>query len=156
MHINIEIQEDATDTVVTIKCREQDAFVDRLIAALKIIDKQIMVIHEGNMTSIDLEDILYIESVDRKCFIYTVNKVYESFNKLYELEQQLEQYLFVRINKSCVVNLKNIDSIKTYLDRRLLITMSNDEQLIVSRQYAGDIKNLLGVNKHSQGKERDY
>ena len=156
MHINIEIQEDATDTVVTIKCREQDAFVDRLIAALKIIDKQIMVIHEGNMTSIDLEDILYIESVDRKCFIYTVNKVYESFNKLYELEQQLEQYLFVRINKSCVVNLKNIDSIKTYLDRRLLITMSNNEQLIVSRQYAGSIKTLLGVNKHSQGKERDY
>lgn len=156
MHINIDIQEDATDTVVTIKCREHDAFVDRLIAALKIIDKQIMVIHEGNMTSIDLEDILYIESVDRKCFIYTVNKVYESFNKLYELEQQLEQYLFVRINKSCVVNLKNIDSIKTYLDRRLLITMSNNEQLIVSRQYAGDIKNLLGVNKHSQGKERDY
>lgn len=156
MHINIDIQEDATDTVITIKCKKQDAFVERLIAALKIIDKQIMVIHEGNMTSIDLEDILYIESVDRKCFIYTVNKVYESFNKLYELEQQLEQYLFVRINKSCVVNLKNIDSIKTYLDRRLLITMSNDEQLIVSRQYAGEIKNLLGVNKHSHGKERDY
>ncbi|MDE6749620.1 MAG: LytTR family transcriptional regulator DNA-binding domain-containing protein [Lachnospiraceae bacterium] len=156
MHINIDIQEDATDTVVTIKCPKQDAFVERLIAALKIIDKQIMVMHEGNMTSIDLEDILYIESVDRKCFIYTVNKVYESFNKLYELEQQLEQYLFVRINKSCVVNLKNIDSIKTYLDRRLLITMSNNEQLIVSRQYAGDIKTLLGVNKHSQGKERDY
>ncbi len=156
MHINIDIQEDATDTVVTIKCKKQDAFVERLIAALKIIDKQIMVMHEGNMTSIDLADILYIESVDRKCFIYTVNKVYESFNKLYELEQQLEQYLFVRINKSCVVNLKNIDSIKTYLDRRLLITMSNGEQLIVSRQYSGDIKTLLGVKKHSQGKERDY
>ena len=156
MHINIDIQEDATDTVVTIKCPKQDAFVERLIAALKIIDKQIMVTDEGNMTSIDLEDILYIESVDRKCFIYTVNKVYESFNKLYELEQQLEQYLFVRINKSCVVNLKNIDSIKTYLDRRLLITMLNGEQLIVSRQYAGGIKNLLGVKRHSQGKERDY
>lgn len=156
MHINIDIQEDATDTVVTIKCKKQDSFVERLIAALKIIDKQIMVIHEGNMTSIDLEDILYIESVDRKCFIYTVNRVYESFNKLYELEQQLEQYLFVRINKSCVVNLKNIDSIKTYLDRRLLITMSNGEQLIVSRQYSGGIKALLGVKKHSHGKERDY
>ena len=139
MHINIDIQEDATDTVVTIKCPKQDAFVERLIAALKIIDKQIMVTDEGNMTSIDLEDILYIESVDRKCFIYTVNKVYESFNKLYELEQQLEQYLFVRINKSCVVNLKNIDSIKTYIDRRLSMTMSNGEQLIVSRQYAPEI-----------------
>lgn len=156
MQINIEIQEDAADTAVTIKCKERDAFVERLIAALQIIDKQIMVIYEGNMTSIDLEEILYIESVDRKCFIYTVNKVYESFNKLYELEQQLEQYLFVRINKSCVVNLKNIDSIKTYIDRRLLIKMSNNEQLIVSRQYANGIKALLGAEIHRLGKEAIY
>lgn len=152
MHINIEILKDAADTVVTIQCKERDAFVERLVAALRIIDKQITVTHEGNTTSIDLEEILYIESVDRKCFIYTVNKVYESFNKLYELEQQLAQYLFVRINKACVVNLKNIDSIKTYVDRRLLITMSNNEQLIVSRQYANGIKAMLGAKRLSGAK----
>lgn len=145
MQINIEIQEDITDTAVTIKCKERDAFVERLIAALQIIDKQIMVMHEGNMVILDLEKILYIESVDRKCFLYTADKVYESFHKLYELEQQLGQYFFVRINKSCIVNLKNISSIKTYLNRRLLITLSSGENLIVSRQYADEIKVLLGV-----------
>lgn len=145
LQINVEIQEDTADTVVTIKCRKQDAFVERLIAALQIIDKQIRVIYEGNITTLNLEEILYIEAVDRKCFIYTAGKIYESHNKLYELEQQLEEYLFVRINKSCIVNLKNIDSIKTHIDRRLLITMSNKEQLIVSRQYAAVIKTLLGV-----------
>lgn len=145
MQINVEIQKDVTDTVVTIKCRERDAFVERLIAALQIIDKQIMVMHEGNMVILDLEKILYIESVDRKCFLYTADKVYESFYKLYELEQQLGQYFFVRINKSCIVNLKNIGSIKTYLNRRLLITLSSGENLIVSRQYADEIKVLLGV-----------
>lgn len=51
----------------------------------------------------------------------------------------------LRINKSCIVNLKNIDAIRAYLDRRLLITMSNGEQLIVSRQYAPELKHLLGV-----------
>ena len=145
LQINVEIQEDTADTVVTIKCKKQDAFVERLIAALQIIDKQIRVIYEGNITTLNLEEILYIEAVDRKCFIYTASKIYESHNKLYELEQQLEEYLFVRINKSCIVNLKNIDSIKTHIDRRLLITMSNKEQLIVSRQYAAVIKTLLGV-----------
>lgn len=145
MQINIEIQEDTADTVVTIKCRERDAFVERLIAALQIIDRQIRVLYEGNITTLNLEEILYIEAVDRKCFIYTAEKVYESLNKLYELEQQLTEYLFVRINKSCIVNLKNIDSIKTHIDRRLLITLSNGEQLIVSRQYAAGIKTLLGV-----------
>ena len=38
-----------------------------------------------------------------------------------------------------------IDAIRAYLDRRLLITMSNGEQLIVSRQYAPELKHLLGV-----------
>lgn len=145
MQINIEIQDDISDTIITIKCREQDIFIERLIATLQIIDRQIMVRYNENIIALNLEEILYIESVDKKCFIYTADKVYESFNKLYELQQQLEQYLFVRINKSCIVNLNNISSIKTYIDRRLLITLSNNEQLIASRQYANGIKALLGV-----------
>jgi DNA-binding LytR/AlgR family response regulator len=145
LQINIEIQEDVTDTIVTIKCKNRDAFIERLISALQIVDKQIMVKNNESITSLDLEKILYIESVDGKCFVYTANEVYESSGKLYELQQQLEQYLFVRINKSCVVKLKKISSIRTYIDRRLLITMSNEEQLIVSRQYADEIKILLGV-----------
>lgn len=145
LQINIEIQDDISDTIITIKCRKQDIFIERLIAALQIIDRQIMVRYNENIIALNLEEILYIESVDKKCFIYTADKVYESFNKLYELQQQLEQYLFVRINKSCIVNLNNISSIKTYIDRRLLITLSNNEQLIASRQYANGIKALLGV-----------
>lgn len=145
MQINIEIQEDITDTIITIKCREHNTFIERLAAALQMIDNQIMVKYNETILALDLNEILYAESVDKKCFIYTADKIYESFHKLYELEQQLEQYLFVRINKSCVVNLNNISSIKTYIDRRLIITLSNNEQLIVSRQYANGIKTLLGV-----------
>ena len=43
MQINIEIQDDISDTIITIKCREQDIFIERLIAALQIIDRQRMV-----------------------------------------------------------------------------------------------------------------
>lgn len=145
MQIKVEIAEDAAETTVSIKCRERDAFIERLVAALQIIDKQIMVTCDGSITTLNLEKILYLESVDRRCFVYTSDHVYEAFQKLYELQQQLEPYFFVRINKSCVVNIQNIDSIKTYIDRRLIITLSNGEQLIVSRQYANEIKALLGV-----------
>lgn len=148
MKIHIEVQEDIQDTVITIKCREHDALIDRLVAALRIVDRQIMVCHEGNMTVLDLEKIMYIESVDRKCFIYTAEKLYESCSKLYELEQQLGQYLFVRINKACIVNLRNVESVRTYLDRRLLMRMMNGEQLIVSRQYAEGIKSQLRSSRH--------
>lgn len=148
MEINIEVGEDMEDTVITIKCKEHNALVDRMVAALRIIDRQITVYHEGNMTVLDLEKIMYIESVDRKCFIYTAERLYESGSRLYELEQQLGQYLFVRINKACIVNLKNVESIKTYLDRRLLMTLINGEQLIVSRQYAEGIRGICSASKN--------
>jgi len=61
------------------------------------------------------------------------------------LEEQLKEYLFVRISKSAIVNLKNIKSIKTHIGRRLLIILNNGEQLIASRQYADAIRKLLDM-----------
>lgn len=145
MRIQVEIQEDIPETVITIKCREKNAYIDKLVAALKVTDRQIAVVHGGNVTALDLEQVLYIEAVDGKCFVYTTDHAYESEQRLYELEHQLGQYMFLRIGKSAIVNLKNIKSIQTYVDRRLLLTMNNGEQLIVSRQYAEDMKEMLGV-----------
>ena len=145
MQIKIEIDPKIEETQVLIRCKEKDAQVERMTAALAVIDRQIVVIDNGSTTAIDLTDILYLEAVDRKRFIYTEEKVYEAYHKLYELEKQLEEYLFVRINKSSIVNVHNIVSIKTYVNRKLLITLKGDEQLVVSRQYAEDIKNLLKV-----------
>ncbi len=145
MRIEVEISEDVAEPEITIKCREKTAVVDRLVAALQMIDRQIMVSCEGSITPLGLGEILYIESVDGKSFVYTKEKIYESSCKLYELEERLEAYMFVRISKSAIVNLEHIKSMKTWLERRLFITMENGEQLIASRQYAGGIKKLLGV-----------
>ena len=145
MQINIEIQEDLADTIVTIACQKRDPFIDRLIAALRMTDRQMIVTFDGADTVLDVSEILYIETVDKKCFIYTEKKVCETLRRLCELEQELAQYLFVRISRSCIANLKNIASVRTYFNRRLLITLKNGEQLIASRQYAETIKILLGV-----------
>lgn len=147
MRIYIEIGEESEDTVITIKCREKSAYIDRLVAAVYMVDRQIMVARDGEILPLDLEKVLYMESVDGRCFVYTQEEVYETGSRLYELEQQLGPYLFVRANKSSIVNLKKIQSIRTYVNRRLLLTMENGEQLIASRQYAENIKRLLGVGK---------
>ena len=145
MQINIELTEDAEDVVITIKCREKSAYIDRLVAAVYMVDRQIIVTRGGEALPLDLERVLYMESVDGRCFVYTQEEVYECDSRLYELEQQLGPYLFVRANKSSIVNLRKIQSIRTYVNRRLLLTMENGEQLIASRQYAENIKRLLGI-----------
>lgn len=52
---------------------------------------------------------------------------------------------FFRAGKSSIVNLGNIQALRSDLDGRLQVTMSNGEQLVVSRQYAVSIKKRLGV-----------
>ena len=145
MQVHVEIGEDLPETVITIRCREKTPYINKLIAVLKIVDRQIVVNCGGNITSLNLDAVLYIESVDRKCFVYTEKETCESDSRLYELEQQLREYLFVRISKSAIVNLKNIKSIKTHIGRRLLIILNNGEQLIASRQYADAIRKLLDM-----------
>lgn len=148
MRIHVETGDDQEEVTVIVKCKERSAYIDRLVAAMYMVDRQITVSRNGEILPLDLEKVFYMESVDGKCFVYTREEVYETGYKLYELEQQLGEYLFVRINKSGIVNLKKIQSIRTYVNRRLLLTMENGEQLIASRQYAENIKALLGVGKN--------
>ena len=143
MQVHVEIGEDLPETVITIRCREKTPYINKLIAALKIVDRQIVVNCGGNLTSLNLDAVLYIESVDRKCFVYTEKETCESDSRLYELEQQLREYLFVRISKSAIVNLKNIKSIKTHLGRRLLIRLNNC------------IQTVCGCYQKSAGHERE-
>lgn len=145
MQLKVEITDTAQEPVITIRCREKDALVERLIAAIQMADQKLPVTRDNALTFVPVGEILYIESVDRKCFVYSARQMYESPRRLYELAQQLAPYSFAQISKSCLVNLSNVDSIKTYIDRRLLITMQGGEQLVVSRQYAPQIKEMLGV-----------
>ena len=57
---------------------------------------------------------------------------------------------FCRVSKSCLVSPKFIYSIKTEINHRLRLTLKNREVIIVSRQYAEDIKEQLGVKKNGK------
>lgn len=128
LQLKVEIEEDVQEPLVTIHCKEKNAFIEQLIAAIQMVDQKLLVNHNNSLTFVPVGEILYIESVDRKCFVYSVHEVYESSCKLYELTQQLSLCSFTQISKSCLVNLTNVESIKTYIDRRLLITMQGGEQ----------------------------
>ena len=143
MRVTVEERPELEQTEVVVRCRRMDAQVSRLVELLRLSDARLVGERDGQTCILDEDDVLYIDTVDRGTFLYTADGVYESHLRLYELEEQLKEYLFVRISKSAIVNLKNIKSIRTYINRRLLITLNNGEQLIASRQYADAIRKLL-------------
>lgn len=146
MILKIDLSESTDEPVVTIQCREENALVQQLITAIQMVDQKLAVLHEGQTILLPVSQILYIESVDRKCFVYSADTVYECSRKLYELAQLLSPCSFAQISKACLVNLQNVSGIRAHIDRRLLLTLQNGEQLIASRQYAPQIKERLGVN----------
>jgi len=89
-------------------------------------------------------DIFYIETVDNKTFFYCVRDVYESKQKLYELEE-LQISDFLRISKSVIVNLSKIKSLVPALSGRLEAILINGEKVIISRQYVNELKKSLGI-----------
>lgn len=145
MKIEINVDEKIADTRIVVSCKSLTPEIEKMIAMLRILEKQLTVTKGNDIYFLDVSKVIYIESVDRKTFIYTKESVYESDFKLYELEQQLESCGFFRASKSCLLQLKYIQSMRADLNRRIKVTLENGEQIIVSRQYAEMLKERLGL-----------
>lgn len=141
---NKEIKE----TSVTVEYRELDKQVNSLvdyISHLNDMGENVFANADDSLYQINIHDILYMESVDRRTFGYTADKTYELSCKLYEIEELYRSLGFIRISKSCIVNLHKIHALKPDYGGKILVTMENREKLYISRQYAPVIKEKLGI-----------
>lgn len=145
MKIEIAIDEKAPELQIAITCNRLTPEIEKVLATLRMMDKKLTAKKNGETYLLDVAQVIYMEAVERKCFVYTKKDVYESDFKLYEMEEQLEEYGFIRVSKACLVHLNFVKSLKADLNRRILITLSNGEQIIASRQYAEELKKRLGV-----------
>ncbi len=145
MKISINIEPVKRDTEIQISCSQLTPEIEKIIATLRILDQQLMVTKDEETYILDVAKIIYIEAVERKTFVYTEGDCYESKLKLYEMEQRLMECGFFRISKSCLVHLRYIKSLKNDIDRKIRLTLENGEQIMVSRQYAEEMKKRLGV-----------
>lgn len=145
LKITIDIDDKVNETEINIRCRQLTSDIENIIATLRIMNQQMLVMKEDVNYLLDVNKISYIEALERKTFVYTQDAVYESKLKLYEMEERLCQSGFFRVSKSCLVHLKYIKSIKNDVERKLRLTLKNGEQIMVSRQYADEIKKRLGV-----------
>ena len=147
MKISINIDTSMQDTEIQISCNQLTPEIEKILATLRILNQQLMVTKNEETYLLDVSKIIYIEAVERKTFVYTKDEYYESKLKLYEMEERLLACGFFRISKSNLVQLRMIKSLKNDLDRKLRLTLENGEQIMVSRQYAEELKRRLGVIK---------
>ena len=144
--MDIQIVEHLKETLqVVIKCRQIDDEVIRLKCHIELFDRKLQAKKDGEWYFINSSDVLYFESVDNRTFLYTEDDIMEVKLRLYELEESLSDKDFIRISKSQIVNINKIRSLKPELNRTILATMCNGEQLYISRKYVQAIRNILSI-----------
>lgn len=129
--------------MVEIHCHEVSNEVSEIIAFVKSRQGQLTATADDRQYEIPVTDIFYIESVDNCVFIYTVENVFETHLRLYELEELLKEKHFLRISKSTLINLMQIDFIKPALNSRFIAVLFSGEQIVISRKYVSDLKKAL-------------
>ncbi len=145
MKVEIIVDDQAADLHIAVTCKQLTPEIEKLLATLRMMNRQLTAKKDKETFLLDIADVIYIESIDRKCFVYTAAEVYESDFRLYELERQLEEFGFLRVSRSFLIHLQKVRALTADINRKIRITMSNGEQIIASRQYADELKKRLGV-----------
>lgn len=145
MKIEIDVDDKYTDTEVIIRTPKITQEIEKMIALMRMINMQIGVKYNDETYLLDIEKILYIDTVDRKTLVYTEDEIYESDLKLYEIEMELVERDFLRVSKQTIVNLRKVKSLRAEFDRKIRLTLQNGEQIIVSRMYSDELRKKLGL-----------
>jgi DNA-binding LytR/AlgR family response regulator len=143
MKLIINTDERFNEIEITINCNRLDSDIEKLLAAIRMLDMKLTGRKDGQQFIIDISQIIYIESVDKHTFLYTSNDVYENSHRLYELEEKLAGKDFLRASKNCLFSIFHIHSLKSDLEQRLILTMNGNIKIVVSRQYSNLVKEKL-------------
>lgn len=117
-----------------IRCHEMTDTIREIVTFVKSRQGQLTGIIEGKQYEIPVTDVYYIEAVDNKMFIYCSKQIYESRQKLYELEEVLKEKHFLRVSKSLLLNLMKVKSIKPALNGRFIGVLQSGEEVMISRK----------------------
>lgn len=136
----VEIIEKSKEEIANFKVHEVTKSLQNVLSILK--NEKLFLVGEENGAhyKVPYSNVFYIEVVDKKSFIYTQDKVYQSAEKLYQLEEKLLPHKFIRIGKSMLLNIEVIQSVSPTLSGRFEATLVNDERVAVSRKYVPELK----------------
>lgn len=76
-----------------------------------ILNDRIFIRHNEKMLKIDIQDILYIEADRNYCRIFSQGREYLLVMTLKDLDEKLPQKHFLRIHRSYIINLSQIDEV---------------------------------------------
>ena len=138
MKIRVEIDENVKEEEIILRCRELN---DETIAIQKRIAEAV---NEGMKLTVtrgeseyylNLQEILFFETAGAAVAVHTVNQIYTTHQRLYELEEILPG-IFLRVSKSTILNIGRIRSVRKNITGASEVEFDGTaKKAFVSRSY---------------------
>lgn len=138
MKITLDIDETLSEQEIIIRCpaiTEETMHLQKQISELLSKQMQLQVTKGDADFYIPLHEILFLETADNFVAVHTANQIYESRERLYELESILPSS-FMRVSKSTIIHTDRIRAIhKNITGASEVEFIQSTKKAYVSRNY---------------------
>src|SRR5574344_769846 len=141
MKIRIDVDE-SNDEEIIIKCKKITNAITSIQNLLKN-NKKIVFYKDNIEYYLELDKVLFFETEGNVVNAHTIDNIFETKYKLYELEKILTNN-FMRVSKSAILNINHIYSINHSITSSSVVEFANTHKKVyVSRLYYKILKEKL-------------
>lgn len=139
------ISKEFKETILTITAPVLTEEIQGIIeyASNSKVPSKIMANKNNEIYFIKIEDIICFFSQDKYNYIRTKDGIYRLKYKLYEIEEVFNSKDFIRISKSCIININQVKCFDTNTLGTLVVKLNDNTQEIVSKRNVSQIMKLL-------------
>lgn len=144
IHINKSINKELNNDEfkINIEVSDKNEELENIIEYINQYDKRKLIVYDGyNMIQVNVKDIIYFYSYGNYNFCKTKDKEYRIKSKLYEIDKKSNDFL--RISKSCIINIKQVKSFDIGENRNIVVRFYDDSEQFVSRRKIKEVMNYL-------------
>ena len=146
--VNVQIRVDETITepyavLYTPELNEQINEMEKLIRGHGK-EEFLLLEQEERYHILKPQDIYMARFEEQQVTLYGEKEKYRSRQRLYEVEEGLGSG-FMRISKTTIINLKQIDSVEPSFRGTMILKLKNGQKDYISRKYLPEFKRYIGL-----------
>ncbi|MEX0928219.1 MAG: LytTR family DNA-binding domain-containing protein [Balneolales bacterium] len=102
--------------------------------------------HKNEIFLLDYRNISHLQADGKLTWVHTTdNKIYRSDLSFFELASRLSDHSFIRIHRSCIVNLEEVEKLEPWFNNSYRLKMNNGAEHEVARRRTALLKEKLGM-----------
>lgn len=132
------------DDEVIVYAHEESELTKQIEDIVTKSESQIVAYIDREAVVLELADVYCFVVEDNKVFAITSKEKLKVKSRLYQLEEMLP-HTFVKVNQSCIANIKMIKSFDSKISGSLLVRFKNGYSDYVSRRQLKVVKERMGL-----------